>query len=309
MAEIFVNIDQIKEHIDVGAIKYESLRPYFISAEEKFLIPYIGQAQINEIKSNPTAANIKALLPFVRKTMAHFVLLCAAPDLDINLSETGFTTAANSNLVPASAQRVERFVKNQKELGFTGLNSLLSYLNSNTVSYPLYAASDEFKRYDQLILNSMNIYQDCVDIKHSWLLYSKLVPKIKDVEFLKIIPIISQDYFSGLISRRKSQTLTISDKEILPLIYRAIANYVHADFSNIDIDDETLNEFSFAKSRQRDSHYSRMAEHFISEVRKKLQNNPQLNYPEYFNSAQYNPDTSMEKYTNSQDNGAYFFGL
>lgn len=309
MVEIFTHIDQLKEHVDIGALKLESLKPYFKSAESKFMAPYISQGILDDYKSNSTTPQNQALKPFLRKAFAHFVLLCAAPDLDINLSETGFTTSANNNLVPASEARVKRFVKNQKELGFTALNDLISYLHSNIADYPIFAASQQFQDTQSLIMNSMNTFQDCVDIKHSWLLFQSLLPKIKNVELLMIAPVISQDYINALISRRKSQTLTIADKDVLPFIYRAIANYVFEDTSTIDIEEEMVNEFTIKQAKEKSLYYKRMGDHFITEVRKKLLLNTATNYPEYYNSSQYDDSETFEKHNNTQDNGVYFFGL
>lgn len=309
MPEIFVNIDQIKQQVDVGAIKYESLSPYFQSAETKYLTPYIGTALLNEVKNNPLAPPIVSLLPFLRKAMAHFVLLSAAPDLDINLSETGFTTAANQNLVPASAQRVERFLHNQKELGFTALNDLLSFLNANISNYPTFAGTPQHNLSKELVLQTMNQFQDCVDIKYSWLRFYKILPNIKNVQLLKIAPVISQDYINALINRRNLSTLTTPDKEVLPLIIRAIANYVFAELSASDLGDEFFDEFKFKKQQNRELFYTRLGDHFITEVRKRLLLNTSIDFPEYYNSPQYDSATSFETHENTQDNGAYFFGL
>lgn len=92
--------------VEGEASLFDKLHPYLANAELWLIDNVIGRANLL-----PELCNESQLIDMLCKSIvAHHALLRAVPALDLVLTPNGFGIVSNSNVVPASKERIERLI-------------------------------------------------------------------------------------------------------------------------------------------------------------------------------------------------------
>ena len=102
MKVIIKTLEELQNYLKVNStFRIESLRPYLYSAYEKYIPDLVGKALAaslldwyNADPFVPSQVN-QDLLPNVQRVVAKFAFLEAAPNLDLQLTESGFGVVNN----------------------------------------------------------------------------------------------------------------------------------------------------------------------------------------------------------------------
>lgn len=296
MAELFTTTDQMREHVKLDkTISFESLSPYIQPALSKYLLRHTGTQLITDCKANLDSNTPNAYLTeattLIRSALAQFALYMASPDIDIKVQEMGFQIAQNSNMVPASAARVDRFNQNRLMLGYAAIEELLRYLETNKAQFAQWVSSGGSTIFKNTIISTAEEFDALVNIERSSLTFYNYRQSMLEIQDLMICGEITREYFTALLSRRNSNTLSVPDQAILPLVQRALANITHARHQ---------------KGEEHDKFKGRGIQ-FLGEAKKLLWANPD-NYPEFKNSAMYFERSDFKQFENGSDKSIFVAG-
>lgn len=290
--------DDFKNSIKIsGAIDLASdILPYEQDAVETYIYPYLSANQYNALAayynaSSPTPdAALNALLPYVQRALARFMMLLASPSMDINVGATGYTTKGNTgNLVPASEKRVAKFDNSVEQLGWNNIETMLQFLETNKTNYPLWVASDAYTMHITGIVNTAQEFNKEHNIANSRLTFTKYRPAISRIETIMIRPRISDALFDLIVSQIKSNSLSVANAKLVRVLRTAIV--------------------MFAVSEQENDKHHRIAVQFLSEACKILDTSPN-NYPTYRDSDVYRGGSEADytHFTNTEENKIYVAG-
>lgn len=287
---------EIQKYVRVATtFRAPSFISFVVDAQKK-LIPYIGSALLEALDTwyntaTPAVnAPYTALLPYVQNAVAKFTLSLAAPSIDTLLTEGGFAVTANTNLSPASDKRVKSFIDSMDQLAWSGVESLLQFLETNKADYSSWTSSEAYTEYFNNFIITAVDFDKIIRIDQSRLRFMQMKPTMDNVEALRIEPVISKEMADDIKATVKAgTTLSAAYSAIHTNIKRAIAYY-------------TL----FAETN--DKKYEALADSYLAEVKKTIDTTP-ANYPLYTASDCYDSEkTSYNNFENKEENTIFSMG-
>lgn len=293
MKILIKTLAELQKYLRVDAtFKIEGLYPYQDSAIEKYLIDVLGEDLTDSLLMWYNAddpgedTDLQTLLPFAQRVVAKFAFHQGAPNFDLRLTDSGFGVVSNQTLAPASKDRVNRFVENLEHEGWDAVEMLLRFLETNSSEYPQWAESDAYTMQLRNFINSAEEFDKYVNIGKSRLKFRNMRNTMDNVELLQVIPVISAPLANTIKSAMQSGRPSEAITNLMPMLCRAVANLTAAQ----DIDPK----------------YKLTGEHYLSEVRKILDQNPD-SYPDYRDSI-YVAERTYERFENSEDYGFFVAG-
>lgn len=291
-----ITLENARNHLKLTTtLDEKNFSPFIPDAIEKYLRPFLGDSIITLLwsLSDGTIAEadktrIESLMAKVEAPLARFTFLLAAPSLDINIGQGGFTTAGSTNMVPASEARVKRFTDSIEKLGWDGVETMLRFLFTNKSDYDEWTQSNEYKTYTRGFIRSAEKFNAYVDIDGSYLKFFKMNQSMLLVETLQIEPLLSTELYDALKSEDIAGTNTNANRvKARDLICKAVA--------------------LLTATEQISETYRNAASHVYNMLRDHLNANP-TDFPELF------PDTTVFErapysgYENTAESPVFLFG-
>lgn len=273
----------------------KNFSPFIPDAIERYIRPFIGDALVALLWQNydgtiaeADKTRIEALMDKIASPLSRFTFLLAAPSLDINVGQSGFTTSGSGNMVPASEARVKRFSESIERLGWDGVEAMLRFLFTNKTDYAEWTSSNEYKNVTRGFIRSAEKFNAYVDIDGSYLKFFRLNQAMMLVETLQIEPILSTDLYAALKSEDIAGTDTNANRvKARDLICKTIALLTATDHIS-----ET---------------YRSAASHVYNMLRDFLNANP-TDFPELFPDPTVVDRSPYPSYENSEDSPIFHFG-
>lgn len=319
---IIKTVEDFQKYVNVtGTLKIDSIQPFIEDAQNAYLREFLDETLLGELdefvvsatipewddftEEEATAA-ITKLLPYVQCALAKFSLYIASPFLDLKVTDSGFAVVQNTNLAPASTDRVKRFTDATLKAGYDNIETLLRFLEKYKANYPSWVAGKGYTLATRYFINSAEEFNKHVNIDNSRLKFRQLMTTMEDVEILQVEPVISTELADVIRNSVRDGDTSENNLKILLYLRKAIANltYYQAGISPDKMPAGSNVSVELAKLEN----YQRMGNHYMAEVKKVIDANPD-NYPEYKDSAIYDSTkTSYNLFENSADNPSFVFG-
>lgn len=293
-------IEEVKKYIRITAIANfdESLKPYVEEVEQIYIVKYLGQNQYDELQvyydlELSTSPVLDALIIHTQRALTKFLLKHAAPFIDLEISEGGFTVNETTTAKPASSHRTERLIETTYKQGWAALEIMLKYLEDNVSDFPLWAASDAYTLTKSTLIQSAGEFDRFYTIHESRIWFFNAKSVMKGVDESEVVSRIGQALYDTLLSEINAGTVSVANLAILPNIQRAISHYTFA--RNMVVNKK---EKGFSKSKPIESQdiivsdskqIERMADFYMNKAMNTITNNVD-DYPDYKNSELYDPD-------------------
>jgi len=252
---MLITTEQAKEHLKINATLNEAtFTPFIPDAEKRFVKPFLGKelfALLNTwVKTkDPLEEELAALYPYVVAVIARGTMLIAAPHMDLNIGESGFSVTSTNNLSPASRERVKDYMKSLEELTWSNVESLLQFLEENKQYYINWVESEAYTMQIRNLINSAVEFDKYVDIQESRLTFQKLRKQMDNIEEIKVKSLISPSLFDHLINKIRTKD-DFEDKELTLLRYLRgfVANEVAAKYLEKDTAHVAIFNFNEARA-------------------------------------------------------------
>lgn len=212
----------------------EVMSAHIAEAQEEYLETYLGLSLTQKLDTYvesdklPNDPVLDKLLKKVERPLAYFAYMIATPFLDVVLTQSGFAVVSNSNLAPASKDRVANLKTAITDLAHKSIERLLLFLEQNITNYPEWQSSDAYFEWNQFFINTANRFNKICNIDSSRLRFLSMRQDMADVEQLQIEPAITNELATEIKQQAQSNTLTPANKIIFELIQRAAAHLTFA---------------------------------------------------------------------------------
>ncbi len=189
MSKLITTTEELRAVVKVAAsIPEASWHPFLEPAIERFLRPYLGDALISDLELCATGmlpdgmaeaqkSALATLIPEIRKPLGPFLMWLGAPELGINVGDTGHTvTKIADKFVPASDAKIAAYRAGLLDRGWNALEALIRHLERNKEKFPQWTSSRVYSLRRSNYLNSAEDFQDRgeVNIGYSRLTFEAL---------------------------------------------------------------------------------------------------------------------------------------
>ncbi len=179
-------VPNVLKSVQGETLLFDKIAPYLEVAEAWLTTTFLSEAVLTELLSVSDNANNK-LLHYARMAVAAEAMLHAVPQLDLVLTPNGFGVVSNTNIAPASKERVERLLLSLEKMRDDTLSILLPLL-ANTEAW---ATSDPCQYFVQTLYPWLDLPRKLGSTDHSWQCYQELHSKLIAIEER-----LAHDFFS-----------------------------------------------------------------------------------------------------------------
>lgn len=295
---LFKNTTELKAFFPVNiSFDFDQVKPYISTAEEKYIIPLLGNEQWEEIQDyyeskgsegSEAIPEFDALIEVLQKPIAYFAVYLASSKLDLKLMNAGFVVTETTGYAPASEHRTKNLKADLLRDAYDSVEVLLRFLEAHIEDYPNWENSTAYQENFQFFIRNAVEFDKEVRIDESRLTWLNYRPTMRKIQMIKIIPTISKDLADEILDQIKTDTVTEENEALLEFIRAALANFT----AGIEKKDPELTQFGVT---------------FLSEAKKLLYETPD-NYPLFKASSAYVEAINLKGYQNTEESGLYVFG-
>ena len=156
---------------------FDKVTPFLELAEEWVKMNFTSDATFDYISGCADGAVIKS---FTAKVVVCHAFMNAVPALDVVLTPNGFGIVSNSNIAPASKERIERLIDSLEAERDRAIRLLLSTIKEVSA----WTESTQFAFFTATLFPNLDICDFFGIREHQWQKYQELRPAVIEIEQL-----------------------------------------------------------------------------------------------------------------------------
>lgn len=229
-----VKDSEFKEFFPVinRSMDWSSIEPFIRQAEDREIIPAIGQAfydvleteyQANGTIADPTKAKTFRLL---RTALAHYAMYYALPQLTLRVGDAGTNETNAGDVLPV---RQWIFNTNRWETAKTAyqyldmaLEHMEGQVEDENGDYDTFKTSTAYTIAMERLIPNARVFQQFYNINTSRKAYNKLRPYIRKAEKISLAALLD-DFYDELATQHTAGTLSTKNEAILPYVQQLLA--------------------------------------------------------------------------------------
>ena len=227
------SIDEIREMLPIStANDYNRLKPHLENAERDYLVPAIGanmMLELNEFADNlpegtltDVQESMMELYKLAKISLVHLAYWIGYDTLNAYISDGGFHRLESEKVRSLFKYQEDNIRDYFKVTGFNGLDAMLALMEATPEHFAEYFASDDYKKIQELFVPNTASFDAIYFIGNSRLIFMRLVPYMKMVEYLHIKPLLGTTNFTELKAAMLIER-TAKVNAIVPLIQKPVA--------------------------------------------------------------------------------------
>lgn len=177
-------VPNVLKSVQGETLLFDKITPHLEVAEAWLTTTFLSEAVLTEL---PTRDANNKLLYYARMAVVAEAMLHAVPQLDLVLTPNGFGVVSNTNIAPASKERVERLLLSLEKMRDDTLAVLLPLLTQEVA----WATSDPCLYFEQTLYPWLALPRKIGSTDHAWLHYQELHSKLIAIEER-----LAHDFFS-----------------------------------------------------------------------------------------------------------------
>jgi hypothetical protein len=206
---------------------FDKLSPFIESAEQWVKNIFTGEKPFNTIAGYADSNITKTITARVVIAEAY---RSAIPSLDLVLTPNGFGVVSNSNVAPASQQRVDRLLDAMIEQRDSDIELLIPLLSS--VSQ--WKTSEQYSWFAATLFPNIDVVKTVASAtKDRWNKFLELRPKIIDIESSLAEDFFSDELLTVLRQRAVANELTAADRHIVAILRSQIIAVLNGEPINM----------------------------------------------------------------------------
>lgn len=226
---LFRSTEEIKKALGTvhQTLEFETLESFVPQAEIRYLLPYVGQELLDELDAalddTPTPGQL-ALLGHLRRALVYYVVLDAAPFLNLSFSDLGIQEQRSTDSAPARQWVYHKFEDAAASNADVLLDNALFWLEAQAAKFPTWQDSEAYTASKELLLHSSYDMSKHVNIGQSRRTFLAMRSYMRRVEELEIADLVGRPRFEALKAAIVAGTLTEADKTLWAAIKPALAH-------------------------------------------------------------------------------------
>ena len=177
-------VPNVLKSVQGETLLFDKIAPHLEVAEAWLTTTFLSEAVLTEL---PTRDANNKLLHYARMAVVAEAMLHAVPQLDLVFTPNGFGVVSNTNIAPASKERVERLLLSLEKMCDDTLAVLLPLLTQEVA----WATSDPCLYFEQTLYPWLDLPRKLGSTEHAWLRYQELHSKLIAIEER-----LAHDFFS-----------------------------------------------------------------------------------------------------------------
>ena len=177
-------VPNVLKSVQGETLLLEKIAPHLEGAEAWLTTTFLGEAVLAKL---PQEVDNNQLLHFSRMAVVAEAMLHAVPQLDLVLTPNGFGIVSNSNIAPASKERVERLLLSLEKMRDDTLSVLLPLLAQEAA----WATSDPCAYFSSTLYPWLDLPRKLGSTDHLWQSFQTLHEKQVAIEER-----LTHDFFS-----------------------------------------------------------------------------------------------------------------
>jgi hypothetical protein len=224
---LFKDIEEISQYLPVaGTFDFKNVLPKIRQVERDIIKPILSPELYEELESkyqDDTLTDIQSkLLDAVREPVVNIAFQLFIPQGSIQITSSGFQIASTESLKTAFDWQLRNLSKSFLETGYSALDNLIEFLESNAEQFTAYKNSEERKKLKSLFIYTSSIFNEYFEIPVTRYTLLRLLPIMNRIENDAIKPNISDELFNELKQQIQDSTITDDNKKLLDYIRKVI---------------------------------------------------------------------------------------
>jgi hypothetical protein len=201
--------------------------PDFAASEIKYLVPYIGYSQYDNINGPINADPVEelsaadtALLPYLRRVVAFFAYLDDMGSDNAKITDNGIRTTESNNMPRVFNWQYNELKNTLQSKAWDAVEVMLRFLFENKTDYPAWTSSDEYTSINGLLIKTgtdFDAHYKLYQPMRSFYSLKVLLDEVQE-DFLK--PAIGKDLLAYFV---EADQLDDDEKKFLKLLKKAMA--------------------------------------------------------------------------------------
>lgn len=216
----------VKEFVRINFINSISSFPNWEVAEQRHLIPLIGDEMYDKLVSivadNAASDQDKELLKKARAIVAPLAYALDMAFIQSQLTDAGLRTISTDSMQAAHRWEYNEVKEALVEAGAFAIDGFLKFLFKHKSDYAEWTGSDEYQALDALIFQTAADFANYFPINQPYRLFWDFRPLIKEVQDFYIVSAIGADFFKELLALEAPND---DETEARILIKKAVAQY------------------------------------------------------------------------------------
>lgn len=213
----------IRQFVKINFINNVSSFPDFELAEEKYLLPIIGEDLYQVVKdlaaSSPVDDTDIELLKRCRAIVVPLGYLIELPTIQTQITDAGLRNVSTENLQSAHRWEYNEVKEYFLDKGAMATDALLKFLFAHAADYPEWTDSPEYAQARDLVFKTGEEFNQYFRMAQPFRVFWELRPLIKEVEDFHITPSIGEQFFTVL----KQNANSVEEKAALEMIKKSVA--------------------------------------------------------------------------------------
>lgn len=325
--KLIKTITEVQQYIPVNMTSdIDTVGPFLSNAERVHIKDLIGKEQFTVFADAYAAANliidaipdedIREAIRICQKIIANLGYYQAVPVLAVSVGSSGIQVSSNEQTKQAFQWQVEELKESILELGFSGIEELLLFLEESPDKFPEYIASEQFLRQESFLVENAAEFSEHFNINGSRYLFAQMAYLMKRVEDQVIKELIG----SALLNTLRTDDLEgnkkkLADEYLKPgIVLMTVAKALIERIISLDNGRATINfkgtygnmKESMAPNREQ---VKEMAEQLISDGNVFLQNGLKFITANPTGLEDFAPGTARRRFKITNDKTKGIFGV
>lgn len=222
MSGIIKSIDVIREYSSIEYnFEFEVLKPFIVQVERDEILSVIGQEMYDSITSDKEID--KTALVLIHQAIVNISLAKYIPQGTVLIGNDGITISSGEQIKTAEWWQIRDLRKDLYDRGYSAIDGLLYYMESNPEGFEKWTSSDEYTVFDELIVSHTKDFQKWSDINNSRRVFISMKPHLEHAQEIYVNQWLNDETIQVIKNAENKIT-----KRAKKLLHAALVNHALA---------------------------------------------------------------------------------
>ncbi|WP_421811750.1 DUF6712 family protein [Flagellimonas sp.] len=209
MATLLTTIEDIKKYVAVNnSLKIESLKPYIIQADRKFLVPACSQELYDAFETAPTEGVRQKVYELLREASSHLAMFLYIPVGNVEINDHGIIVESGDQSKAAEWWQIRDLRRSFLDAGLGAIDDALKLMEANESLFTEWKGSDSYTMFMELFVKRTDTFNRWFNISNSRRTFLALRPYMLEAH---------HQYFVGKLGVETVATINFTTKPLSSL--------------------------------------------------------------------------------------------
>tara|TARA_R110002096_G_C14661308_1_gene728013 strand:+ start:15496 stop:16434 length:939 start_codon:yes stop_codon:yes gene_type:complete len=222
MATLLKTIDDVKKYVSVSKnTKWESLEPYVLQADRKYIKNLVGDLIYDDYAATePTDAKQKQVFELLREASANLAWFIYLPLANVNVTDGGISVNSGEDYKAAEWWQIRDLRRSLLDAGLMALDEALKIMEANETDFITWTATESYTVFNELFVKKTETFDRWFSINTSRKTFLALRPAMLECY---------HQYFAKVFNAATIATIKTGvddvQKQVLQFVQASLVNY------------------------------------------------------------------------------------